>query len=538
MSKFTRANSLTAILPGRAVRRAGLAVALVALPLPAAAHGFAQPYDLPIPLWMFMSGAGATVAVTFALMLLLRDALPGRDGYPRFNLLATRIGRWIASPLVLDTLRILSVALFGLVVVAGLIGNPSPFKNIAPTMVWIVWWVGIAYVSALIGDVWALINPLKILFIWAETAYRHLASGRELCRNRPYPAGLGAWPGVVLFLAFAWTELVWEGGEVPFTLSLAIIAYSLITWTGMVIFGRECWLRHGETFTFVFAILARFAPLEIRTTDTGRCAACSAGPCHGSHEGCVNCYACFQTAAFEYRQWNVRPYAVGLLVDTPTGASTMVFVVCMLATVTFDGFAETPGWYWVQDIVGAIPGVDLSPVGRATADAWAPAAVTTAGLLLFAALFVAVYRSFGHLMSVATGANGSIGGELARLFVYSLVPIALAYHLAHYLSFLLIAGQLIIPLASDPLGIGWNLFHTTHYRIDIGIVNAKFVWYTAVTTIVVGHMVAVYLAHVLAARYFGDRRLVARSQIPMLALMVAYTMVSLWILAQPVVSEP
>jgi hypothetical protein len=100
---------------------------------------------------------------------------------------------------------------------------------------------------------------------------------------------------------------------------------------------------------------------------------------------------------------------------------------------------------------------------------------------------------------------------------------------------LLIAGQLIIPLSSDPFGIGWNLFHTTHYRIDIGIVGAKFVWYTAVTTIVIGHILAVYLAHTMALRVIGDHRRALKSQVPMLFLMVSYTMISLWILAQPIV---
>ena len=119
----------------------------------------------------------------------------------------------------------------------------------------------------------------------------------------------------------------------------------------------------------------------------------------------------------------------------------------------------------------------------------------------------------------------------------TLNPIALAYHLAHYLSFLLTAGQLVVPLASDPLGFGWNLFRTTHYRVDIGVVDAKFIWYTAVTTIVVGHVLAVYLAHVTAARAFVSDRSALLSQLPMLALMVGYTTISLWILAQPVVAD-
>jgi hypothetical protein len=129
-------------------------------------------------------------------------------------------------------------------------------------------------------------------------------------------------------------------------------------------------------------------------------------------------------------------------------------------------------------------------------------------------------------------------GTVARIFVLSLVPIAAAYHLAHYFMYLLIQGQLMIRFASDPLGFGWNLFGTARYRPDIGIVGARFAWYTAVIAIVLGHIIAVYVAHVVALREFPDKRAALRSQIPMLVLMVGYTMVSLWIIAQPIVEGP
>jgi hypothetical protein len=83
--------------------------------------------------------------------------------------------------------------------------------------------------------------------------------------------------------------------------------------------------------------------------------------------------------------------------------------------------------------------------------------------------------------------------------------------------------------------LGWNLLGTATYQSDIGIVGARFAWYTAVTAVVLGHIVAVYVAHVIALREFPNPRRALRSQYPMLVLMVGYTMVSLWILAQPIV---
>ncbi len=91
---------------------------------------------------------------------------------------------------------------------------------------------------------------------------------------------------------------------------------------------------------------------------------------------------------------------------------------------------------------------------------------------------------------------------MARHFAFTLVPIAIGYHLAHYLTFLLIQGQYIIPLASDPFGFGWNLFGTAGYRVDIAIVGARFAWYAAVSAILIGHVAAVYLAHIKAHAAF------------------------------------
>jgi len=124
---------------------------------------------------------------------------------------------------------------------------------------------------------------------------------------------------------------------------------------------------------------------------------------------------------------------------------------------------------------------------------------------------------------------------LAKAFVFSLIPIALAYNFAHFLSFLLIQGQQIIPLASDPFGAGWDLFGTADYVIDIGVINARFVWFFSVAVIVAGHVIAVYLSHIRAGQLFSDRSLVVRSQLPMLGLMVLYTVVSLWIVSRPIV---
>jgi hypothetical protein len=160
-----------------------------------------------------------------------------------------------------------------------------------------------------------------------------------------------------------------------------------------------------------------------------------------------------------------------------------------------------------------------------------PTLLLLAGPLVFAAAYAAVIGAMARL------AGGRVT-DLAGRFVLSLVSIAIAYHLAHYLSFLLLAGQMAVPIASDPFGYGWDLFGTALYRLDNGIVDARFVWLTSVAAIVVGHIAATWIAHRVALRTYADHRSALGSQYPMIVLMIGYTVTSLWILAQPIVQGP
>ncbi len=490
----------------------------------AMAHGFGQRYDLPVPLWLYTVGAAATVALSFVIVGLFVRRTSPEHTYWRLDMLRLPVVRALAHPFVLACLRGGAMLLFVALIVAGLFGRQVPTKNLAPTLVWVLWWVGMAYISALCGNLWVVLNPWAIGFEWIERLYRRGTGEAHLARNRPYPRSLGVWPGVLLFVGFAWIELVYEGSAQPSTIAGFALIYSAITWVGMWVFGKEVWLRHGEAFTLVFGILARFAPTEVQVTAPAVCEACR-HDCRDRDGACIDCYDCFARATPAERAWNLRPFAVGLVRNARITASEMVFVLLLLATVTFDGFMATPLWVDIETALQSILG-NLG-VGQ-------PVVVRTFGLVVSVLLFLEVYLIFSVLMGLTSGKRVS-GLSLALVFAFSLVPIAIAYHIAHYLSYLLVQGQYIIRLISDPFGWGWDLFGTRAYRINIGIVGARFGWYTAVITIIVGHVVAVYLAHIVAIRTLRDHALALRSQYPMLVLMVGYTVMSLWILAQPIV---
>jgi hypothetical protein len=531
---------------GRVVILAALALA-ASLTGQARAHGLAERYNPPIPLWLYVWGAGVVVILSFALLSVFSRRPRDVRTYPRINLLRWPPGRALAHPAILLSLRSLSVAIFFVVVAAGLVGQQSPFKNIAPVMVWVIGWVGLSLASALLGDLWALVNPWKILFAWAERVYTMLRPGRMLEALARWPDRLGVWPAAALFLVFAWLELVWTGRDRPRSLALALLLYSAITWGGMLVFGRNTWLRSGEAFSVVFRLLARFAPSEVRVTDRAVCRSCDSEACGEQADDCINCYACYARASPTAREWNVRPPAIGLLSARPVRVSTLVMVLLMLCTVTFDGFIETPAW---ADILKLLVGVPATQPALGAPASAVPSSRIVLSLALIASplFFLGVYALFAWLMVWAIGARSAASparpatghepvtaSRLARRFILTLLPIAIAYHVAHYLSFFLLAGQLVIPLASDPFGLGWDLLGTALNRIDVGIVGAGFIWYTAVIAVVTGHVLGVYLAHATATQVFGNGSPAARGQYPMLLLMVGYTMISLWILAQPIV---
>jgi hypothetical protein len=256
----------------------------------------------------------------------------------------------------------------------------------------------------------------------------------------------------------------------------------------MAVSGKDAWLRGAEAFSIFVGILGRFAPTEVRVKTPQACRQC--GACEGTNEDCVNCYECFAKAPPEDRQLDLRPPALGLARPEPPPPDGMVFVILMLPGVAYDGLLATPLRLEI---------VRLAPVTQ------------TLGVFVMPTFFLTIYLGFVKL-SQLFGGGGVRLGRRATAYVYSLVPMAIAYQVAHYYIYLLIQGQGIISLLSDPFGRGWNLFCTAGYEIRRVIVDVALLWYSQVALIVAGHVIAVYLAHLILLRVFGHPKTALRSQ--------------------------
>jgi hypothetical protein len=492
---------------------------------PAYAHGFGERYVLPLPLGFFAIGGAAAVVLSFVMVGTVVKGESSGFSYPRFNLFRYRWVEAILSGPVLLSVKTVSVFLFLLVIATGLFGNPRPVENFTPTFVWVIWWVGLGFFTALFGNLWALVNPWKVLFTWAESLGQRFWPGQELDLGYEYPQKWGIWPAVILFFIFAWMETSFAERANPSNLAWITILYSVITFTGMFIFGKHQWLRHGEIFSVVFGFLSRFSITEVRAPNSSDCRECSSDDCRNEDGQCIDCYECFEYA--EVREFNLRPLAVGLNNVSVVTPSVVAMVLLLLATVTFDGFSATQEWLQVQSFfITEFPTLNSEFVNGVTI-------ANTLGLVGFPLAFAAIYWFFSSLMYRVVGSRPPLVPAIMGAFVFTLIPIALAYNYAHFISFLLIQGQLIIALISDPFGAGWDLFGTADYVINVQITRAQFIWLFSVAVIVAGHIIAVYLAHLRAMRVYPNQSLAMKSQIPMLGLMVFYTVVSLWIISRP-----
>lgn len=444
----------------------------------AGAHAFSQDYTLPLPLSVFLyGGAGAIAASFFIIGLFLKEK--SKTGQKTRDISRLTIVRWVRSDLSRNFLKASGLLILALLVAAGLVGTQFSLSNIAPVFIWVIFTVGFSYLIAIFGNFWPALNPWRTIAGWVGEEKGIL----------DYPKKLGYWPAVVLYFLFIWNEVV-AGGEsaVPRNLSTIILGYSFINIVGSYLFGIRDWFRYGEFLSVFFNLLGRMSPFEEKSGKIF-----------------------------------LRPPFLGVLSKPVESFSQVVFIIFILSSTAYDGFRETTSW--LRFDLWAYPFYENFGEGGSRL-------FETVGLIFSPLLFLGFYLLFVYFSKIVTGSREKFL-PLSFQFAPSLLPIALVYHVAHYYTLLVIQGQSIIYLISDPFGLGWDLFGTSGYQVNVGILRADTIWYTQVGLIVLGHIAAVYLSHLIALRVFKSGRLATISQLPMLLLMVLYTLTGLWILAQP-----
>lgn len=479
------------------MRRAGL-LAAVLFSTPVSGHSFGQPYQLPMPYWLYIYGAMAALVLSFVVFGLF----VGRshfDRAPRYRELSGSPPlRLLRRGYAISTLRAVVLLLFAFSVLTGLVGSRDPYRNFNMTFFWILFVLGGTYLSAVIGGWYGVLNPWRTLSRLCDRLWPAFSTGRFR-----YPAGLAYWPALVLYMGFIALELF--GDVRPFSLSVALLLYTAINLLGVFLVGARAWFRHGEFFAVMFRLVSMMAPVLIDRDANGA-----------------------------RRVWLRWPF-VGLLGARIEHRSLLVFLLFMLSSTAFDGLSETKPWFnafWMDP-----SGLLTQWFGRHPLQYYGDVRIWFIRyemLCLVASpfLYLGAVALFLWLGKCLCRTRASVR-DLAMDFGYSLLPIAVVYHVTHYYTLLLDQGVKIRALVSDPFGWGWNLFGTAITgRVPI-LPDMGVVWYSQVLLILLGHVASVYIAHAEALRQFRDTRTVLLSQIPVLALMVLFTGVGLWILAQP-----
>jgi hypothetical protein len=434
------------------------------------AHGIVGRADLPIPAALFGAAAAMVLVISFVSLAA---------GWTEPKLERVRERPWFRVPFAVDViLGALGVLIFVVAVLACFKSSEDPRENFGTKTIYLAFWIGIPVVSLVLGDVFRLLSPWRAI---GRLAGRLAGDATE---PLPYPERLGRWPAVAGLVCFAIAELCWAGGQEPDKVGVVALIYVAAQFVGMGLYGVEAWTRNGDAFGVYFGLFASMSPL--RRDGDGRL---------------------------------VRRRPLTGLVHMPRPAGTVTLVCVAIGSTTFDGAKEGPLF---SDVVPHLQDF-FESLGMSLGAAleWGFIVGLAFCILFVRGLFAAGVAAMPRLE----------GTRLGPAFVHSLVPIAAAYVIAHYFSALAYDGQSLWWLASDPFGDGSDLFGTAGGTIDYGVVSATGIWYVQVVALVTGHVCALVLAHDRALTLYGSAKAAVRSQMCMLALMVGFTSLGLWLLS-------
>ena len=440
------------------MRKRGATTVAISLGAPvgpeaALAHGLGGRADLPIPTWLFGWAAAVVLIVSFVALAALwpKPKLDKKGWVP----LPPWLSRILTSKQVEVAAGAIGVALLGVVLWTGLAGTQNVVENLSPTFIYVIFWLALLPASVLFGNVFRAFNPWRAIGRAVGWAARRTTG--EMPEPQGYPAWLGYWPAAAGLLAFTWLELAAPGGSLPRNLAVATLVYSAFTFLAMLIFGVERWVDRGEAFSVYYWLFSLLSLVETRGKEVGL----------------------------------RRPLSgVG---DFKALPGSVVLLAVMIGSVTFDGLQEGRVWGEIlPEFWGFFHGIgpDSSTSSELAAGA---------GLILTILVIWAFYQLGITGMRKMGGTQLGLSGR----FIHTLIPIALAYLAAHYITLLLFQGQAVAALSSDPLGEGWDLFGTAGWGIDFGLIGATETWYLQVALVVTGHAVALMLSHDRALSVYG-----------------------------------
>ena len=492
-----------------------------------------------IPDWLYYSSIVIVMLVSFAVLQVSRRREDAFVQGPRFDL--TRFGPfkffW-QSRGVQAAIQLSIVFLFLLIIFSSFYGNQMPGENIAPILTWNIWWIGLIFLILFAGKMWCYACPWDAMTSWLRRLSFLKIKEETFNLGWKWPRFLkNIYLATIFFVVLTWLELGYHVTLSPqATGTLGLIMFGLVFIPGLL-FEKKSFCRYGCLIGRVSGLYAMFSPVEVRSKSPEVCKDCKTADCYtGNGSGypcptgqylktmntntyCTMCGECLRTCKYDNVAFNIRPFASDL-VSTPKPRKDEAYLALILFSLTaFHGLTMTPSW---KSIVREIQ-VTIN-IGELFA--------FSIGMAACLALPILVYAAFVALSGVFSADADRTIGNLFVKYAYGLIPIALFYHIAHNVEHFFMESQKLAVLISDPFGYNWDLFGTANLQLT-PILSLGTVWYLQVGLIIVGHVFGIYVSHKQASQIFDGRKVAIRSQIPMVFVMVLFSVLSLWLVKQP-----
>lgn len=431
-------------------------------------------FDAPLPLSLLFGGAAATVGLT-ALWLATTD----RKVPPTSTRELLSIPPGVATGLS-TVLRYSFLLAFVAVLVEGIAGEQVAAENVATVFAWGVWVPGVALLSILGGSPWPVLSPWRTLYEWLVAL-----EGEQIAILDRDPGQLANGVSLFGFLALVILENLTVASQSPRLTSMLLGGYALAMVGGAVCFG-DAWLRRADPLSVLYRLFGRVAVFQVVDRDD-------------------------RIALWLKPPWRDTLGAVGNL-------TLVSFVVAMVYSVSFDGFTDTRTYQELLFGTRALLGT-----GTMTS-----VLLFAVGLGIFIGTFFLATRLVERLGTSA--ADGGSWQLTARRFAPSVLPIAAAYEVAHNYPYVFESLGRLVAIVVRPFFPGVDAFE------PLGWLSLPAFWGSQVALIVVGHVVAVVAAHYVAVDRYGSLAAARRAHLPLVIVMLGYTVLSLWIISQPVVA--
>lgn len=455
------------------------------------------------------------------------------------------LAHWVTRRWLLTLLRIVLVAVFLLVIVAGLFGTPIAERNMATTVTWTLWWSGVVLSVLFFGSAWCAVCPWDTLAGWLVKS-RFWGKGAEPLRlNIRVPIPLrNIVPAILLFIGLSWLELGVGVAIDPYATALLALAMVVMSAASMAIYERKAFCRYFCPVGRTIGAYSQLSPIALGPIDSETCRSCQTLSCYyGTKEiepcpthlvvgrikqnnYCTSCGACVQSCTHNNVGWMTRPLAIEAVSQGRPHWDEAWFVLTLLALTSFHGFTMLPAWEQ-----------SISKIAYLIRDSDRLLSSFSIALALAIIVPVVFYAGAVSLVLKITKSTVSLK-RLFSAFAFISLPLAFAYHLAHNLNHLVRESVGIGSTLVNPLGIGTQPLSMAeqHARHMDMLISPNIIFFVQAALMAFGFWLAVRIVRTRSVNLSENGITIQTWQLwPLLIFIIVVTVFNLWLLAQPMI---